>query len=122
MNWHYLLHSVAEPAPGADVEPMMEELATELAVAFCGFGVMAANAAFDFQQYQDFGRQGWRGGSVGYFSEDGWAFALAVFLTLRGEAPDAARACLKPRLQKKLDAALARLGREPTLLDELRTL
>ena len=88
---HYLLHTIDELPPGADVEPMLEELATELAVAYFGFGLIAANGAFEFQQYQDFGRQGWQGGAWGYFSEDGWSFALAVFLALRGEAPDEAR-------------------------------
>lgn len=118
---HYLLHTIDEPPPGADVEPMLEELATELAVAYFGFGLIAANGAFDFQQYQDFGRQGWRGGSWGYFSEDGWTFALAVFLALREEGPDEARRHLKPHLAKRLDSARARLTAAPELLETLRS-
>ena len=117
---HYLLHTIPEPPPGADVEPMLEELATELAVAYFGFGLIAANGAFDFQQYQDFGRAGWQGGVWGYFSEDGWCFALAVFLALRGEAPDEARRHLKTHLAKRLDKALARLAQAPQLLETLR--
>ncbi len=113
---HYVLHSVEEMPPGADAEPQIEELATELAVAYFGFGVIAANAAFDFQQSQDFGRQGWQGGSWGYFSEDGWVFAQAVFMTLRGDDPVPARAYLKPHLQGKLDKALKRLAGEPGFL------
>lgn len=118
---HYVLHTIEEPPPGAEAEPMLEELATELAVAYFGFGLIAANGAFDFQQYQDFGRQGWRGGAWGYFSEDAWSFALAVFLALRDEPPDEARRRLKPHLAKKLDRALARLADAPNLIEALRT-
>lgn len=117
---HYLLHSVDDLPPGADVEPMAEELATEMAVAFSGFGVIAANAAFEFYQFQDAGMIGWRGGSSGYFSEDGWAFALAVFLSLRGENAEAVRAYLKPHVAKKLDQAFGRLSKAPEIIDKLR--
>jgi hypothetical protein len=117
---HFLLHSLDELPPGAEDEPMIEELATELAVAYSGFAVVAGNAAFVFEQYQDTGRQGWRGGSSGYFSEDGWMFSLAVFLELRGDAPDEARKHLKPHLAKKLDQARARLADAPHLLETLR--
>ncbi|HYD88485.1 MAG TPA: hypothetical protein VEA80_13500 [Vitreimonas sp.] len=119
---HYVLHTIPELPPAADVEPMAEELATELAVAYFGFGLMAANGAFEFEQYQDAGRMGWRGGSWDYFSEDGWCFALAVFLVLREERPELARQRLKPHLVKKLDAALARLAAAPELLAPLREL
>lgn len=117
---HYRLHDTLEPAPGADVEPMLNELATELAVAFHGFALMAANAAFVFEQTQDFGRQAWQSAHSGYFSEDAWVFALAVFLALRDEAPDEARKHLKPHLAKKLDAAVKRLAAEPEMLEPLR--
>jgi hypothetical protein len=113
---HYVLHTIPEPAPGADVEEKLEELATELAVAYHGFGLIAANAAFDFQQFQDAGRQGWSGGAWGYFSEDGWVFALAVFLALHGEQAEVARKHLKPHLAKKLDAACRRLADDPEFL------
>lgn len=117
---HYLLHSIDELPPGADEEPIAEELATELAVAFFGFGVIAANAAFDFEQFQEPGRIGWRGGPSGYFSEDGWSFALAVFLSLRDETPDIVRQYLKPHLTKKLDKAWRRLSDAPELTQRLR--
>ena len=106
----------------AEDEPIAEELATELAVAFFGFGVIAANSAFEFEQFQDSGRIGWRGGSSGYFSEDGWSFALAVFLALRDETPELVRQYLKPHLTKKLDQAWRRLADAPELLQRLREL
>jgi hypothetical protein len=97
----------------------LRELATDLAVAFYGFALMSANAAFDFQQTQDFGRQGWRSSFSGYFSEDSWVFSLAVFMSLRGDRPEEARRHLKPHLARKLDGAFKRLGGEPALLAPL---
>ena len=117
---HYRMHNVLEKPPGADVEPMLNELATEMVVAFHGFALMSANAAFDFAQHGDFGRQGWQSRRLGYFSEDGWIFALAVFLQLRDEAADAAKPHLKEHLAKKLDKAMQRLTGEPALLAALR--
>ncbi|MBI3439359.1 MAG: hypothetical protein HY054_12065 [Proteobacteria bacterium] len=117
---HYRLHDVLEKPPGADVEPKLEELATEMAVAFHGFALMSANGAFEFQQTQDFGRQGWSSSFSGYLSEDSWVFALAVFLALREEAPDEARRHLKQHLAKKLDDAWKRLLAAPDLLARLR--
>ncbi len=113
---HYLLATIGEPPPGAEIEEGLHELATELAVAYHGFAVIAANGAFHFEQHQDFGRQGWSGGSWGYFSEDAWVFALAVFLALRAEDAGPARAALKPHLARKLDAACKRLADEPAFL------
>src|SRR5215468_9748574 len=42
---HYVLHAVEEAAPGVAEEPMLNELATDLCVAFHGFGLFGANAA-----------------------------------------------------------------------------
>ena len=53
-------------------------------------------------------------------ADNSWVFALAVFLALRGEAPDAARTHLKEHLAKKLDAACKRLSDAPELLMRLR--
>jgi hypothetical protein len=117
---HYVLHTIPTPPPGAEVEPMIEELATELAVAYFGFGVIAANGAFEFEQFQDFGRSGWQGGAWGYFSEDGWCFALAVFLALSGRDEAEARRHLKPHLAKRLSQAQARLSQSPHLIEGLR--
>jgi len=77
---HYLLATVREPIPGGN---QLHELATELTVAYAGFGVFAANAAFSFQQHQDAFGQGWSAQRSGYFSERTWAFALALFAALR---------------------------------------
>jgi hypothetical protein len=110
---HFLMLSIPPKPPGAEEEALLEECATEMVVAYHGFGVIAANAAFDFQQTQDFGRQGWSASTNGYLSEDSWVFAIAVFLKLKAEDPATAWAWLKPHLRKKLDKACAHLEANP---------
>jgi hypothetical protein len=117
---HYRMHNILEKPPGAEVEPMLNELATEMVTAFHGFALIAANAAFNFAQHGDFGRQGWQSRRLGYFSDDSWVFALAVFLQLRDETVDAAKPHLKPHLAQKLVKAQKRLSAEPALLEPLR--
>jgi hypothetical protein len=117
---HYGLHDIKEPPPGAHIEPTIARIGDRA----CGrilrvCADLARNAAFDFHQTQDFGRQGWRSSFSGYFSEDSWAFALAVFMALRGEAPGEAQRHLKPRLACKLDGARKRLDGEPALIASL---
>jgi hypothetical protein len=102
---HYVLHTLPDLPPGADEEPGIEELATELAVAGFGFGVIAANAAFGHEVSLTTQRVG----ASGYFSEEQWVFALATQLRLCEDDPAPARGYLKSHLAKKLDAALKRL-------------
>lgn len=78
---HYLLATIRKPIPGGND---LHELATELTVAFTGFGVFGANAAFQFSQHHDSFGQGWSAQRRGYFSERTWAFALALFAALTG--------------------------------------
>ncbi|HRE44388.1 MAG TPA: hypothetical protein PKY87_10510, partial [Terricaulis sp.] len=44
---HYIISGLEERPPGAEQEPLLEELATDLSVTYFGFGVFGANAAFD---------------------------------------------------------------------------
>jgi hypothetical protein len=113
---HFRLATLREPAPGGAAA---HELTTELAVAFSGFAVFAANAAFDFRHHGDAFSQGWSARRSGYFSERTWAFALAIFLSLKG-APGAASAALKPNIAQLVDAADRYLKRKPSLLQPLR--
>jgi hypothetical protein len=115
---HYLQLSVGEPAPGG---MKAHELLTELAVAYCGFGVFAANAAFAFEQHQDAFGQGWSSRRQGYFSERTWAFAIALFLTLKGERPDLEKA-LKPTIAEMVGKALRYLEKNPGLVEPLRAI
>lgn len=117
---HYLVATVEEPWPGGEEA---HELITELAVAYAGFGVFAANAAMDFSQHGDAFSQGWRVSRSGYFSERTWAFSLAIFLSLKGLShEDAAAAKLKPGLVKTTKDAMTFLARRPELLAPLRAI
>lgn len=112
---HYLLATILKPIPGGND---LHELATELTVAYTGFGIFSANTAFHFEQHQDPFGQGWSSGRSGYFSERTWAFALALFAALQGiELP---RDQLKPSLADLTRQAQRYLKRNDALLAPLR--
>lgn len=114
---HYLLHSLEAEAPGGE---RTHELTTELCVAYSGFGLFAANAAFEFAQHGDAFSQGWQSQRSGYLSERAWAFSLAVFGALKGEpAPEA---YLKPGILKMVRAAEKHLARLPARMAELEAI
>ncbi len=113
---HAILSTAADPAPGVAENPAIEELVTDLAVAFFGFGLFGANSAFAHEV--DSTSQ--RVGRMGYFSEDGWVFALAVFIRLLDQDTAEAKRHLKPHLAKRLDKALALIDRDADLLRPLR--
>jgi hypothetical protein len=115
---HFRLSRIDEPSPGG---PEAHELETDLAVAFMGFGVFGANRAFSFQQHQDAFGQGWRSQRNGYLSERTWAFALALFLSLKGQ-PDAAKSWLKPGIAGDVAKALKYLDRNPEMLAPLKAI
>jgi len=114
---HYLLGSIRGAIPGGNE---LHELATELTVAHAGFGVFGANKAFHFEQQQDAFAQGWRSSRSGYFSERTWAFALALFTTLRGgEIPHGQ---LKPSIAELARKAERYLKRNEDLVASLRAI
>lgn len=116
---HYLLRTAKHPPPGGWEA---EELATELAVAYAGFGVFAANNAFLFEQHQDAFGQGWRSQRNGYLSERSWALANAIFLALKDDEAlwDQAGQRLKPTLAEMVKQARKYLTRKPELLAPLK--
>ena len=114
---HYRLMPVRVRLPGGDE---MHEFATDLMTAFLGFGLFGANQAFTFSQHGDSISKGWQWSRQGYLRERDWAFALAVFLDLRGQAPEALKGLLKPHLYADLKSAARYLGRNPSLLEEHR--
>jgi hypothetical protein len=62
-----------------------DELLTDLATVFFGFGVFNANTSFQFYQASD----RWGYSKLGYLNQDEWAYALALLAFLRGEVnPD----------------------------------
>ncbi|MFI4975166.1 MAG: hypothetical protein ACHP84_11560 [Caulobacterales bacterium] len=111
---HYIICTVREPIPGGRE---VHELTTELTVAFAGFGVFAANHAFEFSGYQGAGGHGWRSRHSGYFSERTWAFALALFTTLRSD--DAGLETLKRNVADLTKQARRYLTRNGSLVAPL---
>lgn len=73
---HWALATIPTPPPGADDEPLVEELATDLAACFFGLGILQANTAFKFSQQQDFDGQGWRLSSPAIFPKKAACFRL----------------------------------------------
>jgi hypothetical protein len=116
---HYMMaHArVRGAAPGGDEA---HELTTELCVAYGGFAVFGANAAFEFEGHHSAGGHGWSSQRRGYFSERSWAFALAVFLALKGD--EAPAGVLKPSVADLTKAAARYLKRNPGLLEPLRAI
>lgn len=108
---HYLVATAEEPWPGGEDA---HELITEMTVAYAGFGGFAANAAFDLSGH------GGRGG--GYLSKRTWAFALAIFLALKGEGTGDLDRWLKIDITHDTRRALAYLKRRPELLAPLRAI
>lgn len=115
---HYLIHGVEEEIPGGEEA---HELATELCVAYTGFGVFAINAAFEFNQHGDAFSQGWRSQRSGYLSERTWALALAIDLALVEEAGTVER-WLKPSVRDMVAKAERYLFDHPELLEPLRAI
>jgi len=110
---HYLLHSVPDHPPG---EQLMEEFATDLATVYLGFGLFGANQAFNFSQHRDVYSQGWSTSGQGYLRERDWAFALAVFCSLRGEKISSLKQWLKPYLYTDARNAAHYLAKNPQVL------
>jgi hypothetical protein len=116
---HYMVRDAMRQgsAPGGEAA---HELATELCVAYSGFAVFGANTAFEFGQFQGGGLQGWSSQRRGYFSERSWAFALGVFLALKGEAMPTS--VLKPNVADLTKGAMRYLSRNPGLLEPLQAI
>jgi hypothetical protein len=116
---HALLHTVPFDAPGG---PEFEEYATDVTVAFRGFGIFGANHAFHFSQFSDMatGTQGWSSQRAGYLTETQWGFCLAIFLYLRDEKPDVALKWLKPGPAATLQKSLRYFHANPDRLAALK--
>jgi len=113
---HYRLATVLEELPGGQ---SMHEFATDLATVHAGFGLFGANSAFNFRQFQGVVSQGWSVSRLGYLSPRAWIFALAIFLELRSQPDEDAKAFLKPHLFSDLRKARRYLQRRPVLLEPL---
>lgn len=104
---HFLGFTAREAPPGGHD---FEEYVTDLLSVFLGFGIFAANSAFEFNQYTGVESQGWSVSSQGYLSQYELTYCLAIFLELKG-LPDAdAMSYLDRPLRKFLKKAQKELG------------
>jgi hypothetical protein len=116
---HGVVRSIGKAPPGGWEN---EEFTTDLTVAFLGFGVFGANSAFRFSQFSDTatGTQGWSFQRAGYLSQLEWSFAIAVFLSLKGDEPDQALRFLNPGPAASLKKCLKYLHKFPECLETIQ--
>jgi hypothetical protein len=115
---HYLIHSAQTAPPGGRE---LEEHATDLAAVFMGFGVLMANSAKSFGQFQDFGEIGWQMQARGYLSENALTTGVALFVVASGADAATAETALKDYLRKPFRHAVKAIVRDhPDLATELR--
>lgn len=77
---HFLLSD--KKLPGNEES---HEYLTDLVPIFFGLGILMANAAFKFSQWQGLGKHGWQVSRQGYLSEPMYGYALASFAWMRDE-------------------------------------
>jgi hypothetical protein len=77
------VHLLADQRIGRDEEDC--EPLTDLLTVFFGAGILTANSAFQFSQWQDGSMQGWNVSRQGYLSEALFGFSLACFSWYRGD-------------------------------------
>lgn len=114
---HYLHAAAKTPPPCEDNE---YEFLTDMTSVFLGFGVFAANACFQFEQYQDGLMQGWQSSRSGYLPEPDIVHALALYLRLARAEAEPAASCLKPHLATLLHRALRTLPPDGADVAQLR--
>lgn len=93
---HYLLAEAGDPPGGPD----LMEHSTDCAAAYCGFGVLLANSARQFEQWSDGTMFGWQASTAGYLSENALVTASALFAGLHGYEAANAKLALKPYLER----------------------
>ena len=99
-----------------DHEPL-----TDLLTVFFGAGIFTANAAFEFEQWQNGQMQGWRTSRHGYLNEPQLAYALACYAWLRNEEKPKWRTHLAGNITPHFDDAMHYVAttRDITLLRDV---
>jgi len=63
-----------------DMEPL-----TDLLTVFMGLGIFTANSTIQFNQWQDYQKQGWSIQSQGYLTQEAFGYALAAWAQMRND-------------------------------------
>lgn len=105
---HYLLATADSPPPGGWE---LQELHTDLAAVYLGFGLFMANNAKNFRAFSTGSGSGWEASVRGYLSESALVTALVIVERLAGRDPVAAEPFLKKYLRKDLKRAASALAR-----------
>jgi len=83
---HELGHVILLGGGRISHEEKDHEYLTDLITVFLGLGIFTANSAFQFSQWQSHSHHGWRTSRLGYMSEEMFAYSLAAYAWMRGEA------------------------------------
>jgi hypothetical protein len=84
-----------------DCEPL-----TDLLTVYFGAGILTANSAFQFNQWQDGRMQGWNASRQGYLSEALYGFSLACYTWCRGDAQATWRKHLRENIAYYFDDSM----------------
>jgi len=113
---HYLLWSTGHYEGDIDLD---DELITDLAAVYLGFGVFLANDAFEMRGESGYYGSSWSWRRAGYLSEDSFLLATALFVETSIMPHDAATPYLKPHLGKRFPKALKQILRRSDDLERI---
>ena len=83
---HELAHARIIGENRIELDEDEDELLTDLATFFFGFGVFTANSLFIFEQWANVQYSGWNAEWQGYMDEEMAGYSLALFAYARGES------------------------------------
>ena len=115
---HPILLSIFTLPPGGHEA---EEIATDLAMVFFGFGIFGGNESFQFNQYSDSstGPQGWMMNRSGYLLPNEWGFAMSVRAQLTDENTDKFKKHSSMNLYLNFKKNMKFLTKNPSTLEHL---
>lgn len=90
------IHLLADGRVNADDED--HEFLTDLLTVFFGLGVFTANAAIQYEKWDDGMMQGWSSSRSGYLPEDAYGYSLALFALVRNEGKPLWAKYLQPNI------------------------
>ncbi len=98
------VHLLADQHIKRDAEDC--EQLTDLLTVYFGAGILTANSAFQFSQWQSYKMQGWHVSRQGYLSEALFGYSLACFSWYRGDMEAAWRKYLRQNIAYYFDDSI----------------